>query len=161
MMTRAMREKYSTHDWADVFRICVSDSNPLWPSPFSSRPLLLSNCIMSSSCCSAKSAAAPSVCTLSATDLVKRMEELASIGRQGLVSSTSDADVNKLTFRADASVLTRLKGIVQAESVCCSFLRLELDESPERLLLSISSKTEEGKGMAEQLAKAFGQGAAQ
>ena len=132
-------------------------------SLFLSSSFPLRETIMSSSCCSSasQSASTPSVCTLTPTDLQLRLAELASIGREGLISNNSEKGVHRLTFRSDEAIRRRLLQIVSAEAVCCSFLSLQLSDSSNQLSLTIQSKTVEGKGMADALAVAFGPGAGQ
>jgi len=81
----------------------------------------------------------PIACTLNATDLRARGEELRALGRDALLDATEDEGRAVLRFRADPSVGKRVEAIVAAESECCAFLDFEVVHGPDTTVLTISA----------------------
>lgn len=75
-------------------------------------------------------------CSLSAEELPGRLAEMAAIGRESLLSLSSDG---VLRFRGDAGTRERLDGIIAAESACCSFLGFDLGEDAGELVLTVTA----------------------
>jgi hypothetical protein len=75
-------------------------------------------------------------CTLSKAEMPDRLAETAVLSRS-LQSSVVVDGRAVLRFRADHDTRTRAAAFVAAESVCCSFLSMELLDEPEALVLTI------------------------
>ena len=96
----------------------------------------------------------PIACTLSATDLRARGEELRALGGDGLVDVSEDAGRAVLRFRADPAIRERVEAIVAAESECCAFLDFQLEHRDEASVLTISAPNG-GAEMVHELAAAL------
>jgi hypothetical protein len=96
----------------------------------------------------------PIACTLSATDLRARGEELRALGGHGLVDATEEPGRAVLRFRADPSVRQRVEAAVAAESECCAFLDFELEHREDATVLTISAPNG-GAEMVHELAAAL------
>lgn len=99
----------------------------------------------------------PVACSLNASDLRRRLNEIAAIGAASLLERGEQGDRQLLRFRADAETRRRLEAVVVAETECCSFLELALAEQGGELVLAIGASGD-GRTVAEQLAAAFGGG---
>lgn len=97
----------------------------------------------------------PNACSLGASDLQRRLAEIAEIGADSLLEHSADRGRHLLRFRFDAATRSRLEEIVAAESKCCSFLDLSLRRQGGELVLSIGAP-EAGRPVADELAAAFG-----
>jgi len=98
--------------------------------------------------------AVPIACSLGASDLRQRLNEIAEVGAASLIERTVDGKRHLLRFHSDPETRRRLEVIVAAEAECCSFLELSLEERSGELVLSIGSP-EDGRPVAEELAAAF------
>ena len=96
----------------------------------------------------------PIACSLSATDLQDRLDEIAAVGTASLLRHDRDGERHRLRFRGDPETRRRLEAIVAAEAACCSFLDLRLEEQDGELVLLIAAP-QEGRLVAEQLTAAF------
>ena len=96
----------------------------------------------------------PIDCTLSATDLRARGEELRALGGDGLLNATEDEGRAVLRFRPDPSVRERVESLVAAESECCAFLDFELEHRDDATVLTISAPSG-GAEMVHELAAAL------
>jgi hypothetical protein len=96
----------------------------------------------------------PIACTLGASDLRQRLEEIAALGADSLLGHEERDGAHTLRFRLDDRTRRRLEEIVAAEAQCCSFLDLEVSERDGDLVLTITSP-EAGKPVADELALAF------
>ncbi len=96
----------------------------------------------------------PIACSLGASDLRRRLDEIAVVGAGSLIERSVDGENHLLRFRSDAETRRRLEAIVAAEAKCCSFLELSLQERDGELVLSVSA-TEDGQPVADELAAAF------
>jgi hypothetical protein len=97
---------------------------------------------------------APVACSLGTSELKRRLAAIGSLGSESLVSHEAEGGRQILRFRGGAVVRRRLEEIVAAESECCPFLDLSLDELDGMLVLSISAP-EEARPVADQLTAAF------
>ncbi|HEY3188726.1 MAG TPA: hypothetical protein VGJ70_14695 [Solirubrobacteraceae bacterium] len=75
-------------------------------------------------------------CTLSQAEMPDRLAETAVLGRS-LRSSVVTEGRAVLRFRGDADTRARAAAFVAAESVCCSFLSMELFDEPDALVLTV------------------------
>lgn len=96
----------------------------------------------------------PIACSLGASDLRQRLDEIAEVGASSLIERSADGERHLLRFRSDAETRRRLEAIVVAEAKCCSFLDLSLEERGGELVLSVSAP-QEGQPIADDLAAAF------
>ena len=96
----------------------------------------------------------PIACTLSATDLRARGEELRALGGDGLVDAAEHGDRAVLRFRPDPAIRERVEAIVAAESECCAFLDFQLEHGDDASVLTISAPNG-GAEMVHELAAAL------
>jgi hypothetical protein len=96
----------------------------------------------------------PTACSLGASDLQSRLEEIAAAGAENMIARGIEGDRQVLRFRPGAETRRRLEAIVAAEARCCSFLDLSLEERGGELVLSISALAD-GRPVAAGLAAAF------
>jgi hypothetical protein len=96
----------------------------------------------------------PIACSLGASDLRQRLNEIAEVGADGLIERWSEGDRQLLRFHSGQETRRRLDAIVAAEAKCCSFLDLSLEEVGDELILSVSAP-EDGQPVAKELAAAF------
>jgi hypothetical protein len=97
---------------------------------------------------------APVACSLGTGELERRVEAIGSLGSESLISHEAEPGRHILRFRGGAGVGRRLEEIVAAESECCPFLALLVEERDGLLVLSISAP-EYARFVADQLAAAF------
>jgi hypothetical protein len=81
----------------------------------------------------------PIACSLSATDLTARLNQMAELGRAALVDVRHQDRRAELRFADDAGVRDRVDGIVAAESQCCAFLELNVRDEPDTIALTIQA----------------------
>jgi hypothetical protein len=96
----------------------------------------------------------PIACTLTATDLRARGEELRALGGDGLVDASEEEGRAVLRFRPDPSVRARVDAVVAAESECCAFLDFEVEHGDDATVLTISAPNG-GAEMVHELAAAL------
>jgi hypothetical protein len=96
----------------------------------------------------------PIVCSLGADDLAARLDLIAAIGAESLISRDAEGDTQLLRFRRDDGVRRALEGIVAAEARCCSFLEMEIREEDWALVLAIDAPAD-AVPVAAALAAAF------
>jgi hypothetical protein len=89
--------------------------------------------------------ALPIACSLSASELPERLAELAAVGRASLLAVA--AEENRAELRFAAAARERLAAIVAAESQCCGFLALRLEEQSDAALLTIEAPAGAGPGL--------------
>jgi hypothetical protein len=81
----------------------------------------------------------PIACSLSATELPARLDEMADLGRAALLGTRHDGTRAELRFAAGSGVRDRVNGIVAAESQCCAFLTMSVSDEPDIVLLTIQA----------------------
>jgi hypothetical protein len=96
----------------------------------------------------------PITCSLGASDLRKRLNEIAEVGAESLIERTADGESHLLRFRSNPRTRRGLEAIVAAEAKCCSFLDLTLEERGGELILSVGAP-QDGQPIADELAAAF------
>jgi hypothetical protein len=79
----------------------------------------------------------PIACSLTATELPRRLAEMADLGRAALVSVQRTPSHAELRFGAE--VRERVAAIVAAESRCCGFLTMRVSEEGDRVALAIDA----------------------
>ena len=96
----------------------------------------------------------PIACSLGASDLRKRLNVIAEVGAESLIERTVDREGHLLRFRSNPRTRGRLEAIVAAETKCCSFLDLKLEERSGELILLVRAP-HDGQPIADELAAAF------
>jgi hypothetical protein len=96
----------------------------------------------------------PIACTLTAAELPERMAEMAAVGRASLIGVQAGERFAELRFRPERDTRDRLAAIVAAESECCAFLAMRLDEEPDVLRLRIEAPAG-AEPVLEELVEAF------
>ena len=81
----------------------------------------------------------PIACTLTGADFAARVEELRTLGRDGLVSVAEAPGRAVLRFRPDAEIRQRVEAAAAAEAECCAFLDFEVAHDGEATTLTISA----------------------
>lgn len=81
----------------------------------------------------------PIACSLSATELPKRLQEMGALGRDALLDTRADGTRAQLRFAAGAGVRERVDAIVAAESQCCAFLEMQVADEPDTVVLTIEA----------------------
>jgi hypothetical protein len=81
----------------------------------------------------------PIACSLSATDLPARLNQMAELGRAALVDTRHEGRRAELRFAAGAGVRGRVDGIVAAESQCCAFLEMNVRDQADTIVLTIQA----------------------
>lgn len=97
----------------------------------------------------------PVVCSLSAGAYAERLELIRRVGAEALLRIDRYADCIELRFRPGKRLAAELREIRDAESRCCAFLRLELTDERDAIVLSIASTNPDGAFMIAELANAF------
>jgi hypothetical protein len=97
----------------------------------------------------------PIACSLSAGDLSLRQAQIAELGRDALVDATVDGRTAELRFGRGAGVRERVEGFVAAESECCAFLAMGVEETPGEVRLTIDAP-EGAETVLAELVAAFG-----
>lgn len=85
----------------------------------------------------------PIACSLSGSELPKRLAEMRAIGAAALLTTDRTDTTARLRFRANDDTRARLAAIVVAESHCCAFLDLDLADEDDAVLLTIQSPEDE------------------
>jgi hypothetical protein len=96
-------------------------------------------------------------CSLEGGELEVRLEAVAEVGREALLSDESGGGRHLFRFRDTPDTRARLEEIVEAERRCCPFLNIEIDQEDGRILLSIEAPPG-GESTAAGLAAAFCRG---
>lgn len=99
----------------------------------------------------------PIACSLAADALEARLDRIRAIGSRSLLQAEAGGAAQVLRFRRDAPTRRALEQIVAAERRCCAFLRLDLLEEDDELVLRIAAP-EGGADVAAALAAAFASG---
>jgi MerR family copper efflux transcriptional regulator len=78
----------------------------------------------------------PIACSLSASDLRTRTDELSALAARALVRREPIAHGERLTFRAEFE--TEVKSAIAAEQTCCSFLAFATARDGETLVVDVT-----------------------
>ncbi len=97
----------------------------------------------------------PIACSLSASDLSKRLADMAALGAAALLGVEVGGTHAELRFAAAAGVRDRLDAIVAAESECCAFLAMAVSDGPGAVVLTIDAPAG-AELVIEELVGAFG-----
>lgn len=85
---------------------------------------------------------APVTCTLSPTELPKRLAWIRQVTSQSLVAHRADGTTLHLTYALEARA--ELDRIVAGERECCGFLRFDLHDTPGAVELTIQAPRDAG-----------------
>ncbi|MCA1681134.1 MAG: hypothetical protein LC777_20420 [Actinobacteria bacterium] len=97
----------------------------------------------------------PIACTLTVTQMPERLAQFRALGDDALLSSNSTESCEAmLRFRRSPQVRERLEALIAAESECCAFLRFDLIDEPDVLLLKLAAP-EGGEPVIQELVSAF------
>jgi MerR family copper efflux transcriptional regulator len=80
----------------------------------------------------------PIACSLGGAEQSERYAEMAAVGRNSLLDVSAVGGRTVLRFRPGAGRAAQLEALVAAESRCCPFLRMELEDAPGAITLSIA-----------------------
>jgi hypothetical protein len=81
----------------------------------------------------------PIACSLSATDLPRRLAEMSALGRVALVDARTESRRAQLYFSAGAGIRERVQAVAAAESQCCAFLTMRVSDEPDAVVLTIDA----------------------
>jgi hypothetical protein len=81
----------------------------------------------------------PIACSLSAGELHVRQAQIAELGDDALVEARVEGRHADLHFRGRAAVRERVERFVAAESECCAFLTMRVEETPSEVRLTIDA----------------------
>jgi hypothetical protein len=80
--------------------------------------------------------AQPLFCRLDGADLVDRIEAWREVVARASTRQVKDGRV-VVVYPNDAQLLGRLRELIAAEAECCSFLRFEVDETPDAIVTEL------------------------
>jgi hypothetical protein len=81
----------------------------------------------------------PIACSLNASELPARLDEMAALGRAALIDARTEPTRAQLRFAAGIGVRARVEAIVAAESECCAFLDMRVSDEPDSVVLTIDA----------------------
>ena len=81
----------------------------------------------------------PIACSLSPSDLQRRLDEIAAVGAAHLLAHYTEGGHHLLRFRGSEATRQRLEAIIEAEAQCCSFLHLSLEDRGDALILALDA----------------------
>lgn len=85
----------------------------------------------------------PIACTLGADDLKARLDRIAELARQHLLTQRQEGSALHLLYASAAA--PELKEIVSLEQECCAFLKFELTERARVVELTITAPADAGE----------------
>jgi hypothetical protein len=83
-----------------------------------------------------KTSPQPLACTLEEAELGARIEAWRQVVARATSRRIEDGRV-VATYPKDARLLARLRELIAAEAECCSFLRLDLHETPDAIVTEL------------------------
>jgi len=81
----------------------------------------------------------PIACSLTASELPKRLADIAALGNDALVDAHHQGTRAELRFAVGTGVRERVDAIVAAESQCCAFRTMRVTDAPDNVVLSIDA----------------------
>jgi hypothetical protein len=96
----------------------------------------------------------PIACSLSAGELRVRQAQIADLGRDALVEARVEASRADLHFKGGAAVRERVERFVAAESECCAFVTMRVENAPDEVRVTIDAP-EGAELVLEELVTAF------
>ncbi len=88
-------------------------------------------------------------CTLTAAQYEDRAGDLRALAARALRSRETTPDGERLVFADSPGTERDLRAAVAAEATCCAFLRMELERTPDGLVLTIAGPQEARPILAE------------
>lgn len=98
-------------------------------------------------------------CSLDERDLEARLAAVGGLGEAALIAHEGSGRRHTLRFRNSPGTRARLEEVVKAERRCCAFLRLNLKQDGDAIVLSIEAPPA-AEPTAAGLAVAFTRGSA-
>lgn len=81
----------------------------------------------------------PIACSLTAAELPARLAAMTEIGFTARLDAETTSTHAELRFQPTADTRERLTAIVAAEANCCAFLRFELHQASDAIVLTIDA----------------------
>ena len=81
----------------------------------------------------------PIACSLDATALTERLDQMRALGRDALLDADTAAGRATLRFAAGDGIRARLEAIAAAEARCCAFLRIGLADERDAFVMTIEA----------------------
>jgi hypothetical protein len=81
----------------------------------------------------------PIACSLTAAELETRVAEMGALGTEALVTTTRDSSTLTLRFRGGREVHGRVRDVAAAETQCCGFLEIAVEEHGDEATLRIQA----------------------
>jgi hypothetical protein len=97
----------------------------------------------------------PIACSLGAGDFARRRAQIADLGRDALVAAVVDGTRAQLAFRPGSR--HRVESFAAAETECCPFFSMRVDEAPDEVRLTIDAPAE-AQPLLDDLVAAFSGG---
>jgi hypothetical protein len=97
----------------------------------------------------------PLVCRLEGPDLVDRIEAWREVVQRARARAV-EGDRVVAVYPNDAQLLTRLRELIAAEAECCSFLRFDVDETPDAILTELRLPADVPDSTRTQIVALFG-----
>jgi hypothetical protein len=97
----------------------------------------------------------PIACSLNAGELPLRLARISELGRDALVAASVDGRRAQLRFAGGVGVRERVEGFVAAESECCAFLAMRVEQSAGEMHVTIDAP-EGAEAVLAELVAAFG-----
>ena len=98
-------------------------------------------------------------CSLDGRELEARLAAVGGLGEAALIAHEGSGRRHTLRFRNSPGTRARLEEVVEAERRCCAFLRLNLKQDGDAIVLSIEAPPA-AEPTAAGLAAAFTRGSA-
>ena len=97
----------------------------------------------------------PLVCRLEVPDLADRIEAWREVTTLATVRRV-EGDRVVAVYPNDAQLLTRLRELIAAEAECCSFLRFDVDETPDAIVTELRLPADVPDSTRTQIVALFG-----
>jgi len=99
--------------------------------------------------------AQPLACSLDGAELLDRIEAWREVVQRA-TSRAVEGDRVVAVYPNDAQLLGRLRELIAAEAECCSFLRFNLEETPDAILTELRLPEELSDSMRTRVVDLFG-----
>jgi len=84
----------------------------------------------------------PIACSLGAADFAERRALIAALGRDALLAAGVESNRNRAQLRFRPESRDRVESFAAAETECCPFFAMRVDEVPEEVRLTIDAPAE-------------------
>lgn len=75
-------------------------------------------------------------CSLSGPELIERVKEWREVASRAISREVHGGRI-VATYPADQQLVQQLRGLIAAEAECCSFMRFEVDEGPDQVVVEL------------------------